>query len=182
MDKRHRRISQFLSYVLRHRPAEIGLQLDAQGWVSVAELLAASAAHGRPITPDDLDRVVADSDKQRFAFSEDRTRIRASQGHSVEVNLGYEPATPPELLYHGTATRFLASIRERGLVKGARHHVHLSSEAAVARTVGARHGAVVVLVIRAGDMSRVGLSFYVSENGVWLTEHVPSTYIDYPLT
>jgi putative RNA 2'-phosphotransferase len=178
MDKRHTRISKFLSYVLRHRPDEIGVQLDAQGWISIEELLAACTLRGRPITRDDLDYVVANNNKSRFALSEDGLRIRASQGHSVEIDLGYETAAPPEVLYHGTATRFMESIRRSGLIKGNRHHVHLSAEAATAREVGRRHGAPVVLRVRAGEMARAGVEFFVSANGVWLTDSVPYSYID----
>src|SRR4051812_33483110 len=118
MDKRHTTISRFVSYVLRHRPDEIGLVLDSAGWADIDALLAASRARGRAISRDELDYVVAHNDKSRFAVSEDGRRIRASQGHSTRVELGYEPRTPPEVLYHGTATRYLEGIRERGLVKG----------------------------------------------------------------
>jgi putative RNA 2'-phosphotransferase len=178
MDKRHTRISKFLSYVLRHRPDEIGLVLDSAGWVDVDRLLAASAAHGTAISRDELDYVVAHNDKQRFAISEDGRRIRASQGHSTDVELGYEPRQPPEALYHGTATHHLPGIRERGLVNGKRHHVHLSSDEATARLVGQRHGRVVVLRVRAGEMARAGFAFYLSANGVWLTDAVPPRYVD----
>ena len=124
--------------------------------------------------------VVATSDKQRFAFSEDRTRIRANQGHSVEVDLQYEPRTPPAVLYHGTATRFLDSIRSQGLLKMERHHVHLSAETRVTIQVGARHGKPALLTIRAGDMAAVGHVFYCSTNGVWLVDAVPVPFIDFP--
>jgi putative RNA 2'-phosphotransferase len=134
------RVSKFLSRVLRHQPARIGIELDAAGWVSVSDLLAACGRHDFHITPEELAAVVRDNDKQRFALSEDGTRIRASQGHSVRVELGYAPLAPPPVLYHGTAAHLLASIRERGLLKGRRHHVHLSADAATAARVGARHG------------------------------------------
>jgi putative RNA 2'-phosphotransferase len=167
---------------LRHRPDEIGIALDEQGWVAIDELLVACAAHGRPIAREELEAVVATSDKRRFAVSDDGLRIRASQGHSVEVDLGYAPAEPPERLYHGTATRNLASIRAEGLNKGSRHHVHLSSDDATARSVGARYGKPIVLTIRAGEMARDGFPFYLSANGVWLTDHVPVRYVDEPST
>src|ERR1044071_1581552 len=122
------KVSKFLSLVLRHQPDFIGLKLDEAGWVEVAGLLAACAAHGFPITRLLLEEVVQTNDKKRFAFSEDGLKIRASQGHSVEVELAYLPLAPPEILYHGTATRFLDSIKERGLLKGQRHHVHLSAD------------------------------------------------------
>jgi putative RNA 2'-phosphotransferase len=173
-------MSKFLSLVLRHRPEVIGVQLDEQGWVGVDELLAACAAHGRALSRAELDEVVAHNNKQRFAISADGQRIRASQGHSVVVNLGYERATPPEILYHGTAQKFLPSIRAQGLVKGKRHHVHLSADPVTAQSVGQRHGQPVVLTVRAGEMVRAGISFYRSANGVWLAETVPYGYIDEP--
>jgi putative RNA 2'-phosphotransferase len=179
-DKDHTRLSKFLSLILRHEPAKVGLTLDEAGWVGVPDLLAALARHGRPITREALLHVVATSDKKRFALSEDGTRIRASQGHSVEVELGYEPATPPALLYHGTVDRFLHSIREQGLIKGERHHVHLSADPETATKVGSRRGRAVVLRIDAAGMARDGLLFYLSANGVWLTDHVPARFITFP--
>src|SRR5688500_15893567 len=122
-----KRLSKFLSLVLRHEPQAIGIALDAAGWTPVAELLAALARHGKDVSRADLEFVVATSDKKRFALSEDALSIRASQGHSVEVELGYSPAEPPELLFHGTVDKFLDSIRRQGLIKGNRHHVHLSA-------------------------------------------------------
>jgi putative RNA 2'-phosphotransferase len=177
MPNRLIRVSKFLSLVLRHQPARIGIELDDAGWVAVADLLAACRAHDFPITLEELSAVVRENDKQRFAFSEDGTRIRASQGHSVRVELGYEPLAPPPLLYHGTASRLLASIRERGLLKGERHHVHLSADAATAAKVGARHGAPHVIGVESGRMHADGYEFYRSANGVWLTEHVPAAYL-----
>lgn len=178
MDRHLTSISKFLSYVLRHRPDEIGITLDLNGWVPIADLLAASAAHGRSITRSELDAVVATNAKARFAISDDGLQIRASQGHSVEVDLGYQPVVPPEVLYHGTARRNLDSIRRHGLLKGCRHHVHLSPDAATARSVGSRHGSPVVLVVRSGAMARDGMKFYRSANGVWLTDTVPYAYIE----
>ena len=127
-----------------------------------------------------LKRVVATNSKQRFAFSEDGTRIRANQGHSVDVDLQYAPQPPPEILYHGTATRFLESIRSAGLQKMSRHDVHLSEETKVTLQVGGRHGTPVLLVIRAGEMHRAGFVFRRSTNGVWLVDHVPPRFIDFP--
>jgi putative RNA 2'-phosphotransferase len=169
--------SKFLSLVLRHRPEVIGIELDAEGWVPVEDLLAACAQHGRAISREQLDAVVRTNDKQRFAFSADGTRIRANQGHSLQVDLGLVPVEPPELLYHGTVSRFLESIRRDGLVKGKRHHVHLSPDVGAATKVGQRRGRPVVLVIEAGRMFRDGHKFYQSENGVWLTDAVPPEYI-----
>jgi len=179
-EKKRLRLSKFLSLILRHEPQKVGLTLDAAGWVGVDELLEALARHGRAVTRAALDEVVATSDKKRFAFSDDGLRIRASQGHSVEVDLGYAPATPPDVLYHGTVERFLPSIRQGGLVKGARHHVHLSVDVATATKVGDRRGEAVILTIDAAGMARAGLTFYVSANGVWLTDHVPARFITFP--
>jgi putative RNA 2'-phosphotransferase len=173
----HVRLSKFLSLVLRHEPHKAGLTLDSAGWVDVDVLLRGCAAAGVAITRDELDAIVAQSDKQRFAFSEDRMRIRANQGHSVEVELAYAPAQPPDVLYHGTADRFLASIRSQGLLKGGRHHVHLSSERAVALEVGQRHGRPIIIVVAAATMGRAGHVFFRSANGVWLTEHVPVEFM-----
>jgi putative RNA 2'-phosphotransferase len=180
MQNRTVKISKFLSLVLRHKPEEIGISLDAAGWVSVGELLNACHKRGFSIRRDELDEVVRSNDKQRFAFSEDGSMIRASQGHSVAVKLDYQPLEPPQTLYHGTATRFLDSIKEQGLVKGKRHHVHLSGDEATAVKVGARHGKALVLVIESLQMHKDGFPFYQSENGVWLTEQVPTIYIKFP--
>ena len=174
------KISKFLSLVLRHKPDEIGIALDEAGWVDVETLLSACAKHRFTITRQQLDNVVATSDKKRFAFSDDGTRIRANQGHSVEVELGYTPAQPPEILYHGTADRFLDSIRGQGLLKGKRHHVHLSLTRVTAAAVGTRHGRLVLLEVRSGDMHRAGILFYKTPNNVWLTETVPPEYLVYP--
>jgi len=181
-DKETTKTSKFLSLILRHEPERVGLKLDSAGWVAVDELLAAANRHGVPLTLEQLKHVVATSDKKRFAFSEDGLRIRASQGHSVEVDLQYAPQIPPELLYHGTAERFLDSIRQTGLQKMERHHVHLSVEKIVTMEVGARRGRPVLLTIRAGDMHRAGHIFYRSANGVWLVDHVPTEFIEFPAT
>ena len=172
------RTSKFLSLVLRHEPAKIGITLDDAGWTDVGALLAACAAHGVTITRGELEQIVATSDKQRFALSPDGARIRANQGHSVPVELGLLPAEPPARLYHGTVDKFMDSIRATGLAKGERHHVHLSAELATATKVGSRRGLPVILTIRAGEMAAAGHLFYRSENGVWLTDHVPPEYID----
>jgi putative RNA 2'-phosphotransferase len=177
MANRQVTISKFLSLVLRHKPERIGIRLDEAGWTSVSELLAACNAHGFSLKHEELHRVVENNDKKRFAFSADGSRIRASQGHSIQVELDYAPAVPPEILYHGTAERFLSSIKEGGLIKGRRHHVHLSSEEPTARAVGQRYGKPVVLKINSGLMHEEGFEFYRSANGVWLTEHVPVRFI-----
>jgi putative RNA 2'-phosphotransferase len=180
MSDSHRQKSKFLSLVLRHEPQRAGVTLDAAGWVAVDELLEGCRRAGSPLTREELDEMVRTSDKQRFALSEDGLRIRANQGHSVEVDLGNEPATPPEELYHGTAANYLAPIRRDGLHKRERHHVHLSETLETATAVGRRHGKVVVLHVRAGDMHRRGLAFFKTPNGVWLTDHVGPEFLVVP--
>jgi putative RNA 2'-phosphotransferase len=179
MQNRAIKISKFLSLVLRHKPEEIAITLDRAGWVAVSELLKACNTSGFPITREELDEVVSTSDKQRFAFSDDRLKIRANQGHSIAIQLDYQALAPPEVLYHGTATRFLDSIKEQGLRKGRRHHVHLSGDEVTAIKVGSRHGKPVVLIIESGRMHKDGFVFYQSENKVWLTEHIPPAYIKF---
>ena len=179
MKDRNTKVSKFLSLVLRHRPESVGITLDRQGWASVTELLRAFESHGFRLTPEELREVVHANDKQRFSLSPDGLLIRANQGHSVEVELGYEQRQPPPVLYHGTAERFLPSIREQGLVKGRRHHVHLSEQVETATAVGRRYGKPVVLRIASGEMHREDHRFFRSANGVWLTEHVPATYITF---
>jgi putative RNA 2'-phosphotransferase len=174
------RVSKFLSLVLRHEPAKFGLVLDEAGWTSVAALLEACARHGHTLDRAALAEVVATSDKKRFALDPSGERIRANQGHSVEVDLGYEPASPPARLYHGTATRFLDAIRAGGLLKMQRHHVHLSANETTARAVGQRHGKPAVLIIDAAAMVAGGASFFLSANGVWLVEQVPARFIRFP--
>lgn len=177
MDKDLTRIGRFLSLILRHQPEKIGVTLDPQGWIEIDTLLNAARTSGTNIPRELLERIVAENDKKRFAISEDGRSIRASQGHSVRVDLALDPIEPPSLLFHGTATRFLASIRNEGLRPGSRTHVHLSADEGTARTVGARHGKPVVLGIAAEAMHAEGHLFYLSANGVWLTESVPPRYL-----
>jgi putative RNA 2'-phosphotransferase len=171
------RTSKFLSLTLRHQPERIGLTLQPGGWVPVQALLDGCAKAGRPITRADLEAVVASNDKQRFAFDETGERIRANQGHSVPVDLEYEPSAPPAKLFHGTADRTLPGIERDGLQRMSRHHVHLSPDVETAVKVGTRHGRPVVLVVDAEAMARDGFTFFRSTNGVWLTEHVPPAYL-----
>ena len=174
-------ISKLLSLVLRHVPQTIGVELDAQGWADVDQLLARAAQHGTAISRAQLVAVVTTSDKQRFALNDDATRIRANQGHSLgAVDLGLAPSEPPALLYHGTAERFVDAIRAGGLRKGSRQHVHLSRDAGTASTVGARHGRPVVLEVDAAAMRSAGHLFYMSANGVWLADAVPAAFIIFP--
>jgi putative RNA 2'-phosphotransferase len=170
-------ISKSCSYLLRHRPDAGGLTLDAQGWVSVDALLAGLGRIGRRADRDLLERVVEQNDKRRFEFSDDGLRIRARQGHSVPVELGLPSRAPPDRLWHGTVARFLPSIQEQGLQPRGRHHVHLSAERDTARTVGARRGRPVLLVVAAGEMAAEGHTFFRTDNGVWLTAHVPPRFL-----
>jgi putative RNA 2'-phosphotransferase len=172
--------SKFLSLVLRHDPATIGLTLDAQGWADVDDLIARANRSGRALTRELIESVVANNDKRRFALSPDGTRIRANQGHSIEIDPGLTPVAPPERLYHGTATRFLDSIRAQGLIPGSRLHVHLSADEATAVAVGMRHGKPAVLTVLAADLHAAGTAFYRSENGVWLVDRVPPEFLAYP--
>lgn len=176
-EKENTRISKFLSLVLRHQPEIIGIQLDEQGWVSVDILLKQMAAHSHHLSKEILDHVVATNSKKRFAYNDDETKIRANQGHSVDVDLNYKSRQPPAILYHGTAERALESIFKTGLEKRERHHVHLSMDVSTALSVGSRYGKPVLLVVAAGEMYTDGYSFYVSDNNVWLTEHVPVKYL-----
>ncbi len=169
------KVSKYLSRHLRHQPGRIGLVLDPHGWVAVDDLLRAMARHGMPLSRAELEHVVAVNDKRRFTIDGDR--IRASQGHTVDVDLGLPPATPPAYLYHGTVAANLAAIRAEGLRPMARHHVHLSPDRETATRVGARRGRPVVLSVDAGAMHRDGHVFHVSANGVWLTDAVPTRYL-----
>ena len=177
-EKQLKKTSKFLSLVLRHRPELIGLDMDTAGWVDTRELLEKSKRKGYNLDFDTLEQVVANNNKKRFSFNDDQSRIRANQGHSVKIELGYEAVEPPEFLFHGTATRFIDSIQKQGLLKRNRHHVHLSAEEETARSVGGRHGKPVILVVQSRKMHQEGLPFFRSKNGVWLTEHVPPEFID----
>ncbi|OUC12136.1 MAG: RNA 2'-phosphotransferase [Alkalinema sp. CACIAM 70d] len=174
---RRTKLSKYLSCHLRHKPEEIGLQLEPGGWVSVAHLLQACAQHGFAISRADLEEVVTTNDKQRFSFNPTGDKIRANQGHTVEIDLRLEPQVPPEVLYHGTGARSVEAILQTGLLKMTRHHVHLSYDIITAKKVGMRHGKPVVLVVDTAAMHQAGFTFYRSENGVWLTDHVPPQYI-----
>jgi putative RNA 2'-phosphotransferase len=178
-DKQKKNISKFLSLILRHSPETIDLHLDENGWAGVEELISKSARHQTPFTKEELEEVVADNDKQRFSFNEDHSKIRANQGHSVNIQLDLAPQQPPDLLYHGTVQKFLPNIEQEGLLKMNRQHVHLSEDKATAEKVGSRRGIPVILNIRSGQMHQDGIAFYLSENRVWLTDHVPVKYIDF---
>lgn len=171
------RVSKRLSYVLRHHPDSIGIRLDAAGWVDVGVLLAALAGHGLELSRTDLEHVVATNDKRRFAFDATGTRIRASQGHSVAVELGYKSETPPQVLFHGTPARNVDAILRDGLHAGNRHAVHLSPDVETARKVGERRGRAVVLRVEAGRLAATGAVFNRSANRVWLVGAVPPEFL-----
>lgn len=172
--------SKWLSWALRHDPTGAGIVLDAQGWTPVADLLAAANRAGHRLDRSLLDDLVRRNDKQRFAFDEAGGRIRANQGHSQPVDLGLESLVPPDLLYHGTADRFVAAILAKGIQRQSRQQVHLSAERTTATSVGGRHGRPVVLTVASGRMHADGHRFYRSANGVWLTDEVPATYVSAP--
>jgi putative RNA 2'-phosphotransferase len=172
-------VSKFLSLVLRHSPEKIGLKLDENGWADVAELIAKCNKKGQKLNPELLDYVVENNDKKRFAYNDDKTKIRASQGHSISVELDLAETEPLDFLYHGTVGKFMESIRNEGLRKMNRQHVHLSKDKETAIKVGSRRGAPQILTIRSGAMFKDGFKFYLSENNVWLTDEVPAKYIEF---
>lgn len=172
------RTSKFLSLLLRHQPEAIGLTIDPQGWADVDELIAKANATGRnSLTRAEIEQVVATNPKQRFDLSSDGRRIRANQGHSIDVDLQLESVEPPATLFHGTATRFLEPIMAQGLVRRSRQHVHLSADRDTASTVGTRHGKLAMLQVDAAAMHAAGHEFFLSKNNVWLTDHVPAEFL-----
>lgn len=171
------KVSKYLSRHLRHAPADLGLTLEPGGWVEVDALLAGCHDAGFTLTLDELEEVVERNDKQRFSFDATGTRIRANQGHSVEVDLQLEPTPPPDVLYHGTSDNVVEEILQTGLQRMRRHHVHLSTATPTAQKVGSRHGKPVILVVDAARMHQDGKTFYCSANGVWLTDDVPPQYL-----
>lgn len=171
-------ISKFLSYVLRHNPGSIYLTMDKNGWVEINELISHADKYKNIHLTDEILRDIVDTnDKKRFAVDEANNRIRASQGHSIDIDLGLESRVPPDILYHGTAGRFLDAILKDGLKAMSRQHVHLSKDEKTAVTVGKRHGKPVVLEILAGEMYKKDFVFYLSDNQVWLVDSVPREYI-----
>jgi len=170
-------LGSFLSLVLRHNPLAAGISLDPNGWANVEELLAGVNRSGKQIDRETLERIVSENNKRRYCFNEDHTKIRANQGHSIEVDVELKLQIPPDTLYHGTATRFLDSIQQQGITKQNRQHVHLSANIETAVKVGSRHGKAVVLSIDAAAMAKDGSTFYLSENSVWLCDAVPWEYI-----
>lgn len=170
------RISKYMSFILRHKPEVIGISLDAHGWADVNALLE-GIGKKYPINRDILEEIVRNDSKQRYAFNEDRTMIRANQGHSIQVDVELPVTKPPETLYHGTAQRFVTSIEAQGLLPRSRLYVHLSPDQETAKKVGHRHGEPVIYLVSAGQMYRDGYLFYLSANGVWLTKVVPASYL-----
>lgn len=176
-EEKKKRIGKFISLVLRHSPETIGLNLDDNGWAEVSELIEKSKTRKMFFTKDELQEIVKTNDKQRYSYNENKTKIRANQGHSINIDLELKPLSPPDVLYHGTATRFVESILEKGIVKGSRQHVHLSKEIDTATKVGSRHGKPAIFLVDAVAMAKDGYQFFQSDNGVWLTDFVPQDYI-----
>ncbi|AXG68738.1 RNA 2'-phosphotransferase [Kordia sp. SMS9] len=179
MSKKNKSISKFLSYVLRHHPGKLGITLDENGWTSVAVLLEKINVEPYSLSMQELEDVVAMNNKKRFAFNENKTMIRANQGHSVDIDLALQPKEPPRYLYHGTVEKFINSIQEKGLIKGTRQHVHLSVDKETAVNVGSRRGKPIILTVRSGEMHAQNHALYQSENGVWLIEAVPKEFIEF---
>ncbi|MFT8350599.1 RNA 2'-phosphotransferase [Clostridium saccharoperbutylacetonicum] len=175
--KEEMQISKFISLILRHKPEEIGLKLDEYGYIKTSDLIKGLNLKGYRVTISDIERIVAEDNKQRYSFNEDKSKIKANQGHSIAVNLELQPIEPPKVLYHGTATRFSESICKEGIKKQNRQYVHLSSDVETATKVGKRHGELVIFRIDSDQMYKDGYKFYLSENKVWLTDYVPIEYL-----
>lgn len=171
------RASKYIALLLRHHPEAAGLHLDSHGWADVESLIAGVARKFPGFRKEDLEKIVQTDSKQRYAFSDDKRHIRANQGHSLSVDVGLKKAVPPEMLYHGTAVKSKAAIEKEGLRAQGRLYIHLSRDAATAKTVGARHGRPIVYSIDTVKMTADGYEFFLSANGVWLTEVVPPKYL-----
>lgn len=178
MNDKHKKTSKMISLILRHNPGFINTSLDENGWLSVDELITGIRSKGINIDRKTLEEIVDTNNKKRFAFSEDQMQIRANQGHSIDVDVELKEVEPPEFLFHGTVDRFMQNIRKKGLLKMNRQHVHLSKDRETAVNVGSRRGKPIILTVRTGAMHRDGYSFYLSENGVWLTDHVKPKYLE----
>jgi putative RNA 2'-phosphotransferase len=176
-EKQLNNISKFLSLVLRHQPETIGIQLDQNGWTDIAELIEKSNSYGIKFDRETLNHIVETNSKKRFAINDTLDKIRASQGHSIEIDLGYTNQKPPEILYHGTGEKSVQSILDTGLEKRNRQHVHLSSDLETALKVGQRHGKPFIFKVLAEQMYNDNFQFYISDNGVWLTDNVPTIYL-----
>lgn len=169
--------SKFMSLILRHRPEVIGISLDEHGWANVDDLIT-GIAKTQDFNMDILEEIVREDEKQRYSFNEDKTLIRANQGHSIPVDVELEVLEPPAELWHGTGEKYVASIDEQGLIPKSRLYVHLSKDKDTAVKVGKRHGNPVLYIVKAGEMYRDGYQFYLSKNGVWLTKQVPVKYLE----
>ncbi|HGH5438018.1 TPA: RNA 2'-phosphotransferase [Clostridioides difficile] len=172
------KLSIFISLILRHKPETIGIKLDDYGYADVNELIEKINNTGRNINIEILEQIVKEDNKQRYSFNDDRSKIRANQGHSINVNVELRELEPPKYLYHGTATRFLDNIKNEGIIKQSRLYAHLSRDIDIAVKVGKRHGTPVILKINTGKMYENGYKFYLSENNVWLCEHIPFEYVE----
>lgn len=175
--KNKKNLSKFIALILRHKPEAIGITLDENGWASVSELISGLKASGNEIDMQILEEIVAEDEKQRYSFNSDKTKIRANQGHSVNVDVELKRAEPPEILYHGTGEKYVLLIGQEGLKPKSRLYVHLSKDIETAVKVGSRHGKPIVFEVKTGEMSRNGFEFFLSENGVWLTKSVPVEYL-----
>lgn len=171
------KLSTFIAYILRHNPAAVGISIDTHGWARVNDLIDGINRTGRHIDFETLNIIVLNDSKSRYSFNDDKTKIRANQGHSISVDLQMTEINPPDTLYHGTTEKYLNGIKEFGILKKSRNFVHLSSDIDTAMKVGARHGKAVVLVINAKEMARCGHKFYLSANGVWQTDYVPFSFV-----
>lgn len=169
-------MSKFVAFILRHKPEAIGITLDEHGWANVSELIS-GICKTRYITMDMLEEIVYTDTKKRYSFNEDKTLIRANQGHSVAVDVELKETAPPPVLYHGSGEKYLSSIEEQGLIPKSRLYVHLSRDYETALAVGSRHGSPVVFLVDSAKMSADGFKFFLSENGVWLTKSVPVNYL-----
>ncbi len=170
-------LSKFISLILRHKPQAIGIELDEHGWASVDELIS-GISKTKEINFGILEEIVKADSKQRYSFNEDKTLIRANQGHSIPVDVELEEKLPPDILWHGTGEKFVSSIDVQGLIPKSRLYVHLSKDRETAETVGRRHGKPVIYKVKAGEMASDGFKFYLSVNGVWLTKSVPVKYLE----
>lgn len=177
MDKKVKELSKFLSLILRHKPEVIGIKLDEHGWANVRELID-GIGKTHKFDMEMLEKIIAEDEKQRYSFNEDKTLIRANQGHSINVDVELKKASPPEMLWHGTGEKYVASILKGGLIPKSRLYVHLSKDYETAIKVGSRHGKPVVFKVYAGRMAEDGYEFFLSENGVWLSKNVPKEYIE----
>ena len=176
MEKQERETSKFLSLILRHKPETVGISLDEHGWANVQELLN-GMNKTTTIDMEMLEKIVAEDEKKRYSFNSDKMMIRANQGHSIQVDVELKKENPPDILWHGTGQKYVDSIDKDGLIAKSRLYVHLSTDYDMAKKVGSRHGKPVVYLVDAGRMVKDGFEFFLSENGVWLTKHVPTEYI-----